>query len=374
MFHSAEGQAGVPVLFLHGAGCDSADWGEVLRRLPDGFAGLCMDFRGHGESAVPPAPFTLQHLAGDVVALLDHLALDRVALVGHSLGGIVALHLAACSDRVAGLVLLEGWTTPQAAAETFAGQRAFGTLDPAAVDRIRRKHDRTWARLPPNAAPVLWESVECFDGLAALRAARMPVVQVFGQMGRTDAAERLLSVPENPGVRAVWLPSSGHYLPHERPAEVARICAEAARAWPAIARRSEHMPGETDLGRLLAGMAPRLEPGEFVFCTVPPARLASLPADAVGMVRESEGVTVILPRRAAEGLGFDCAFPSRMITLGVHSSLEAVGFLAAVLDRLAAVGISVNPLAGCHHDHLFVPADSAEAAMAALRALAAERR
>jgi hypothetical protein len=52
-----------------------------------------------------------------------------------------------------------------------------------------------------------------------------------------------------------------------------------------------------------------------------------------------------------------------MITLNVFSALDAVGFLAAVTARLANAGISVNPVSGFHHDHLFVPADRAEEAM-----------
>jgi hypothetical protein len=134
------------------------------------------------------------------------------------------------------------------------------------------------------------------------------------------------------------------------------------------------MAGETDLDKLLAGMTPQLQPGEFVFCTAPAEWIESLRAEAVGLFREAEGITAILPRRAAEQAGLDCAFPSRLITLGVHSSLEAVGFLAALLARLASAGVSVNPVAGCYHDHLFVPVDSADAAMAALRTLAAEHR
>ena len=48
---------------------------------------------------------------------------------------------------------------------------------------------------------------------------------------------------------------------------------------------------------------------------------------------------------------------------------RAVGFLAALLPTLAARGMGVNPVSGFFHDHLFVPADRAEDAMAVLRGL-----
>ena len=63
-----------------------------------------------------------------------------------------------------------------------------------------------------------------------------------------------------------------------------------------------------------------------------------------------------------------------MITLNVHSSLEAVGFLAAITARLAAAGMGVNPVSAYFHDHLFVPADRVDEAMAILEGLAAENR
>ena len=56
----------------------------------------------------------------------------------------------------------------------------------------------------------------------------------------------------------------------------------------------------------------------------------------------------------------------RRITLGVQSSLEAVGLTAAVAGALTAVGISANVVAAFHHDHVFVPAERAADAMARL--------
>ena len=63
-----------------------------------------------------------------------------------------------------------------------------------------------------------------------------------------------------------------------------------------------------------------------------------------------------------------------MITLNVHSALEAVGFLAVIVPALAARGMGVNPVAGFFHDHLFIPSDKAEDALDCLHQLVAERR
>ena len=124
---------------------------------------------------------------------------------------------------------------------------------------------------------------------------------------------------------------------------------------------------ETDLATLIHTMSPRLLPGLFAFATVD-----TIPAglDPVMTFREAEGITLILPQHQAIAVDLAWTFPSRMITLEVQSSLDALGFLAAITARLAEAGISVNPVSGFHHDHLFVPERRAEEAMLVLRGMA----
>ncbi|MEJ2861392.1 ACT domain-containing protein [Actinomycetospora flava] len=125
------------------------------------------------------------------------------------------------------------------------------------------------------------------------------------------------------------------------------------------------MPGDTDLPRLLAGMEPLLHPARYVFVTDPPAGL-----DPLATIREAEGLSAIVTADDADAHGLAGEFPCAGITLRVHSALEAVGFLAAVARALTDAGISTNPVAGFHHDHLFVPWDRRHDAMAVLRELA----
>jgi len=132
------------------------------------------------------------------------------------------------------------------------------------------------------------------------------------------------------------------------------------------------MTGETDLRTLLATMSPRLDDNEYVICTAPDDSPGRVPAGCVGWFLETEGITLILEGAAAEREGLRCGPAMAMITLTVHSSLEAVGFLAAVCARLAASGISVNPVSAYYHDHLFVAAQMADEAMALLVELSRE--
>jgi len=132
------------------------------------------------------------------------------------------------------------------------------------------------------------------------------------------------------------------------------------------------MSGGTDLKQLLGAMSPEVAPGVFVFATLPPGAPRPGGIDPIMSFREREGETLILREDEARAAGLSATFPSRMITLNVHSSLDAVGFLAAIAGRLAAAGMGVNPVAGYFHDHLFVPADRATDAMAILAAIVAE--
>lgn len=134
------------------------------------------------------------------------------------------------------------------------------------------------------------------------------------------------------------------------------------------------MPGETDLKTLLGSMSPELLSGVFVFATLLPDMPRPAGIDPVMTFREREGEMLILSEEQARAVGLAGTFRSRMITLNVHSSHDAVGFLAVITTRLAAAGMGVNPVSAYFHDHLFVPADRAQEAMAILTALAHENR
>jgi uncharacterized protein len=133
------------------------------------------------------------------------------------------------------------------------------------------------------------------------------------------------------------------------------------------------MPGETNLSTLIAAMRPVLRPGIFVFSTLADGRPVPAGIDPVMVFREAEGRTLILSEEAARAAGLAATFRCRMITLEIHSSLDAVGFLAAITARLAAAGIGVNPVSAYFHDHLFVPEERAKETVAILEALAAEK-
>lgn len=133
------------------------------------------------------------------------------------------------------------------------------------------------------------------------------------------------------------------------------------------------MDGQRSLPALLATLDPALVDGVWVFARAPVAgdagTLASFVAASFATVHEAEGLTLVMPEALARDHSLEAAFRCRIITLTVHSSLDAVGLLATVTRPLADAGISVNPLAGFFHDHLCVPPERADEAITRLREL-----
>lgn len=112
--------------------------------------------------------------------------------------------------------------------------------------------------------------------------------------------------------------------------------------------------GERKLDVLLANMSARLADDVYVFATCPDRHWPET-LRPMATVQEPEGATLILRKSDAEAAALAYTFPCRMITLHVHSALDAVGFVARISTALASAEMGVNPVAGYFHDHLFVP-------------------
>ncbi len=133
------------------------------------------------------------------------------------------------------------------------------------------------------------------------------------------------------------------------------------------------MSGITNLETLLASMNPVLVPGEFVFVSRLNAKYGEgSDLNPIAAFEENEGLTLIVPRDRADEVGESYQGVFRMITLQVHSSLEAVGLTAAVADALARQGVSANVVAAFYHDHIFVPGARADDAIEVLQRLRAK--
>ncbi|SLN59712.1 3-oxoadipate enol-lactonase 2 [Aquimixticola soesokkakensis] len=97
---------GAPVVFAHALGLDLSVWDAVVALMPPQLRLIRFDLRGHGQSEVPPAPYTMGALVRDAEALLDTLEVRDAVFVGNSIGGMIAQGLAVKRlDQIRALVL-----------------------------------------------------------------------------------------------------------------------------------------------------------------------------------------------------------------------------------------------------------------------------
>ncbi|MEE2716520.1 MAG: alpha/beta hydrolase [SAR324 cluster bacterium] len=84
--YTVEG-AGPPLYLVHGIGSRRAAWNSLVADLKADFTCVSYDLRGHGDSPVPPVPYSLDELVEDLEGLRQRLGHERIHVAGHSLGG-----------------------------------------------------------------------------------------------------------------------------------------------------------------------------------------------------------------------------------------------------------------------------------------------
>ncbi len=129
------------------------------------------------------------------------------------------------------------------------------------------------------------------------------------------------------------------------------------------------MTGETDLDAMLATLEVVRRPGTFVYVELADPAGITVGDGVEAVLNDGDSFTVVASTDAAERHGWDAEFPAAWLTLTVHSSLEAVGLTAAFAASLGEAAIPCNVIAGFRHDHILVPVDQADTAIAQLATL-----
>lgn len=170
-FYTLDG-SGTPLLLLHGFTGSSQNWQPFLPVFTEQFQVIAVDILGHGRSHSPSdsTRYQMDHVAADLLALLDTLGVSQCALLGYSMGGRLALYTAVHHPHRFTHLILESASPGLETAQERADRRA---RDDALADRIERdgiaRFVDYWEALP------LWVSQEQLSPTqrAALRAQRL---------------------------------------------------------------------------------------------------------------------------------------------------------------------------------------------------------
>jgi 3-oxoadipate enol-lactonase len=202
--YTEEGPRDAPVVVLSNSlGATRGMWDPQVPPLAERFRVVTYDTRGHGSSPAPDGPYTLDDLVDDVVALLDRLGVRRAHVAGLSLGGMIALRLAAREparvDRIA-VLCSSAKTEPQGFLDRAATARSDGTATfaPAVVAR--------WLT-PPYAAehPDLVTRLEAMvagadDAGYAACCEVVAAIDLREDLGRITAPTLVVSGAEDPAL------------------------------------------------------------------------------------------------------------------------------------------------------------------------------
>ena len=231
---------GIPVILLHGFPLSSQIWTPVRTAVEQAARLITPDLRGFGSSEKPPTGYGVGELAGEVIRLADAVKVDRFVLGGHSMGGYVALRVAAAwPERVAGLILVdtraeadapEGRERRNAGIARIAAGDASDFLDEFVAGLVgpssRARAPRVLAELRAIAAEAAPEALAgCLAGMrdrpdssALLPALAVPALVIVGQEDSLTppAASRSMAAAL-PRATLVEIPSAGHTPSMERP-------------------------------------------------------------------------------------------------------------------------------------------------------------
>ncbi len=241
-----------PVVLLHGIACDRRFLAPQLEHLARRHRTIALDLRGHGESDAPEQDYAIATFADDVAWACAALGVRRPVLVGHSLGGLVALQAAAADPELAGAVvaldsvLLPGEEHVRRMRDLFTRLRtpAYEAELRAHFARFFLKTDdpdrRAWildavARTPRHVVVSAWErGTDDFDGAAALRACRAPLLYVDAGTPNADLARAARLCPDLTIARTT---GTGHFHQLEVPEQVNAAIERflAAPRWGSVA-------------------------------------------------------------------------------------------------------------------------------------------
>ena len=242
---------GPPVVMSHALGLDLHMWDALADRLAGSMTVLRYDHRGHGGSAVPPGPYTMDDLTDDAARVVREWGRGPVAWIGLSMGGMVGQGLAVRHPELLSGAVLANTTAryPEASKPMWRArldaveQGGMAAIADAVVERyvgaeFRASHPgetaalrATLLRCDPAGYAAASRAVAGVDWLDRLAAVQMPALVIIGGRDLATTPEMGHALAERwAGAQVVALDQASHLSVAEFPDEFdAAVAAFLAR-------------------------------------------------------------------------------------------------------------------------------------------------
>ncbi|GJG86786.1 hypothetical protein tb265_19670 [Gemmatimonadetes bacterium T265] len=244
------GAGELALVFLHYRGGTHRTWDRVTSRLAHSFRCVAYDMHGWGQSGAADGGYSMSDLADEAAALIRQLGLTRYVLVGHSMGGKVAQLLASRRPAgLAGLVLVApAAPTPTHFPEDARQQQihaydnretvlqtiTFLSARTPAPDVVEQIVADSLSGAP--GAKLAWPTAGILEDLSSeVSRIAVPTLVLAGERDRLDSVEqhRREIIARIPNARLEIVADSGHLVPIDEPAALARAIADFGAQVPA---------------------------------------------------------------------------------------------------------------------------------------------
>ncbi len=240
--------AGPTIVLIPAIGCPKEFWDPVMAQLKTSYRVIAMEVRGHGESDVPAAPFTIDDLADDVIELLRAVGGGRAIVGGCSMGGQIAQGVGVkAPDLLYGIFISNtGHLRDDTIREVMEG-RAIAAEKGMPMElwtTLNRWFNEAYQKAHPehvmlahgwlsNADPIVhawsWRAIKGLDYAERLRSLTVPALAIAGENDQSSG-------PAEVEEMARWLPhcdyrlcaGAGHLSPVEQPQTYAGFIKEFA--------------------------------------------------------------------------------------------------------------------------------------------------
>lgn len=223
------------LVFVHGVACHKGFWTQQMTHFAPAHRAVAIDLRGHGSSDAPRQRYTVTAFADDLIWMCAQLGIDRPLVIGHSLGGLIALELAASSpERIAAAVLIDSVLLPDGDRSTAVARLVAGLRSADAARTLSEyfstffaPYDRpsvnAWilseaVQTPPHVTSSVWEeSLRSWNDERALRPSPVPLLYLDAG---TPNADLTRAADHNPRLMIGRTIGSGHFSPLQVPAQI----------------------------------------------------------------------------------------------------------------------------------------------------------